>query len=115
MVFHNSYLQNTIFSDIIQHFRIYTVPWQVGYCYGLSTFDSMTAKIQAKGNNIVEATLKIVKNGSYSFCMEGGTSLYVNVETTPCPTCHPTPPLSEMNPHKPAAKPDDVSVDSIYY
>ena len=86
------------------------MPWQVKHCYGLSTFDSVTAKIQAKGNNIVEATLKIVKNGSYSFCMEGGTSLYVNVETTPCPTCHPTPPSSEMNPHKQAAKPDDVSV-----
>ena len=49
------------------------------------------AKIQAKGNSIVEATLKIVKNGSYSFSLGGGTTLYITVDVLPCPNCQQTP------------------------
>ena len=43
------------------------------------------AKIQAKGNSIVEATLKIVENGSYSFSLGGGTTLYITVDVSQTP------------------------------
>ena len=46
------------------------------------------AQIKAKGNNIVEAAIKIVDNGSYSFSLpEGGTFLRVTVDVTPCRNC----------------------------
>jgi hypothetical protein len=53
-----------------------------------------TAQIQAKDNNIVEATIKIVKNGSYSFNL-GETELNITVYVAPCEKCQqaeaPTP------------------------
>ena len=45
------------------------------------------AQIQAKGNSIIEANIKIVKNGSYSFSLGGGTALYVTVDVAPCTEC----------------------------
>ena len=50
------------------------------------------AQIQAKGNNIVEATIKIVSNGYYSFNLEGGTVLNVTVDVAPCGNCQQSPP-----------------------
>ena len=45
-----------------------------------------SAQIQTKGNNIVEATIKIVKNGSYSFNLSE-TVLKVTVYVVACEKC----------------------------
>jgi hypothetical protein len=57
-------------------------------------FSLYPAQIQAKGNSIVEATIKIVKNGSYSFNL-GETELNITVYVAPYEKCQqaeaPTP------------------------
>ena len=74
-------------------------------------FFSQPAQIQAKGNSIVEANIKIVNNGSYSFTLEGGTILNITVYVAPCGKC------SQQDPHMAAPQQErkthhDISLGS---
>lgn len=59
----------------------------------------LLAQILAKGDSIVEATLKLVKNGSYTFALDGGTSLRITVDVAPCPNCEHKNRPSRMTQH----------------
>ena len=68
-----------------------------------------SAQIQAKGNNIVEATIKIVNNGSYSFTLEGGTVLNITVYVAPCAQCQQ---IAHTVPQQQSKTDHDVSLGS---
>lgn len=61
--------------------------WTIRRTHLSLIFFSQPAQIQAKGNSIVEANIKIVNNGSYSFTLEGGTVLNITVYVAPCGKC----------------------------
>ena len=63
-----------------------------------------SAQIQTKGNNIVEADIKIASNGYYSFNLEGGTVLNITVDVAPCGNCQQAPP-----PHGHTAAPQQAN------
>ena len=47
----------------------------------------------------MEANIKIVKNGSYSFDLEGGTVLNITVYVAPCARCQQTTSLQSAAQH----------------
>ena len=63
-----------------------------------------SAQIQAKGNNIIEATIKIVKNGSYSFNLSE-TVLKVTVYVVACEKCQQA---EALPPHMAAPEHDNI-------